>query len=115
MIIRIIIDVLLVMGAFFALSGVIGVIRMKDTYCRMQATTNIATLGSICIFVAGLLYACVVEQSAAMAIKIIIVGIFLVITNPVSSHAICKAAYKIGIKSDKDLVCNDYERGNSDD
>ena len=115
MIIRIVIDILLVVGGFFALAGVLGVIRMKDTYCRMQSSTNIATLGSLCIFIAAFIYACAVKQSPSMSIKIAIVGVFLLITNPVSSHAICKAAYKMGIKSEKDLACNDYERGESDD
>ena len=62
-ILEIIICVLIVIGIFFTLAGVIGVIRMPDTFCRIQSATNIAT-------------------------------IFLLISNPVGSHAMARAAYK---------------------
>ena len=44
MLIRIIADVLLLIGAIFALAGTIGVLKMPDTFSRMQASTCISTL-----------------------------------------------------------------------
>ena len=41
MALRIVIDALLVIGAFFALAGTLGVLKMPDTFCRMQASTCI--------------------------------------------------------------------------
>ena len=46
MVLRIVIDVLLAVGAFFALVGTLGILRMPDTFCRMQASTCISTLGA---------------------------------------------------------------------
>ena len=47
MALRIVIDALLVIGAFFALAGTLGVLKMPDTFCRMQASTCITTLGML--------------------------------------------------------------------
>ena len=44
---RIIIDVLIAVGAFFALAGTLGILKMPDTFCRMQASTCITTMGVI--------------------------------------------------------------------
>ena len=44
---RIIIDVLIAVGAFFALAGTLGVLKMPDTFSRMQASTCITTMGVI--------------------------------------------------------------------
>ena len=45
MILRIIADVCIALGCFFALAGVVGLLRMPDAFCRMQSSTNITTLG----------------------------------------------------------------------
>ena len=47
LILRIAIDVLIAIGAIFALAGTLGVMRMPDTFCRMQASTCVTTLGVI--------------------------------------------------------------------
>ena len=41
---RVIIDILIGIGAVFALAGTIGVIKMPDVFSRMQASTCITTL-----------------------------------------------------------------------
>ena len=55
MALRIVIDALLVIGAFFALAGTLGVLKMPDTFCRMQASTCITTLGMLGVAIGGLL------------------------------------------------------------
>ena len=30
-------------------------------------------------------------------------------TNPISNHALCKAAYKMGVKPARELVIDDYK------
>lgn len=113
--VRVIIDAFLVLGAFFSLAGVVGMLRMPDAYCRMQSSTNIATFGVVGITVAAFIYAVAVEGSAVMAVKIALVGLFTILTNPISSHAICKAAYKFGVRPDKKFVCDEYGRDHTND
>ena len=51
MALRIVIDVLIAIGAIFALAGTIGLLKMPDTFCRMQASTCVSTLGMMGVMV----------------------------------------------------------------
>lgn len=107
---RIIIDALIVIGAFFALAGSIGIIKMPDTFCRMQASTCITTMGVIGVGLGALLYTIFVMHAPATAVKVgVIMGLVLV-TNPIGSHAIAKGAYQAGIRPKKEMEVDDYRR-----
>ena len=108
--IRIAIDVLIGVSIFFALAGVVGMIRMPDAYCRMQSSTNIATLGVLGVIIGAILYAIFGydEPEVSMAVKLVLLGLFYIITNPISGHAIAKAAYRRGIKPEDGFVCDKY-------
>ena len=56
MTLRVIIDILLVLGAFFTFVGVVGVIRMPDVFGRLQASTCIGSLGNIFLVLGGVAY-----------------------------------------------------------
>ena len=78
-------------GSVFLFLGALGVVRMPDVYNRLQAGTKASTLGAIfTLFGLGLL-----EPTWLPKIAIIIV--FVVITNPLSSHALARAAHQVGI------------------
>ena len=107
---RIIIDALIVIGAFFALAGSIGIIKMPDVFCRMQASTCITTMGVIGVGLGALLYTIFVMHAPATAVKVgVIMGLVLV-TNPIGSHAIAKGAYQAGIRPEKKMETDDYRR-----
>ena len=92
-ILEVIICVLLVIGIFFTLAGVVGVIRMPDTFCRLQSATNIATMGAMPIALACSIYG-FSESNTSLGIKSLIIVVFLLISNPVGAHAMARAAYK---------------------
>jgi len=106
---RIVIDSLLLVGIFFTAVGVLGVNRMPDVFGRLQASTCIATLGTISVSLAGILYAVSEGMGASAVIKLILILVLVLATNPISNHALCKAAYKMGIKPAKELVIDDYK------
>ena len=110
MLIRIIIDVLIAVGLFFALAGTKGVLKMPDTFCRMQASTCISTMGVIGVCLGALLYAIFVMGSGATAVKIVLIGALVLVTNPIGSHAIAKGAYQAGIRPEKEMETDDYGR-----
>ena len=56
MAIRIVIDILMLVGLVFCVAGVKGLIKMPDTFCRMQASTCISTLGVLCTAIGAVLY-----------------------------------------------------------
>ena len=78
-------------GLFFLAVGVIGLVRLPDVYTRLHATTKCDTMG------AGLvLLALALQSDLAGAVKLIIITIFIWITNPTAAHVIAKAAWVTG-------------------
>ena len=108
LIVRIIIDVLLVLGVFFAAVGVLGVIRLPDVFCRLQSSTCTATLGTLCMVLACVIYAIATGEVPGTYIKLLLVLVMVMGTNPISNHALCKGAYKMGAKPAKPLKVDDY-------
>lgn len=86
----IIVIIFLFAGIFFFMVGVIGLLRLPDVYCRMHATTKCDTLGAGLILLALALYA----GPGGTAVKLLLMIVFIWITNPVAAHAIARAAYK---------------------
>ncbi len=107
---RIVIDVLIAIGVIFALAGTLGVMRMPDTFCRMQASTCVTTLGVIGVGLGALLYTIFIMGSAATAVKVLVICGLVLVTNPVGAHAIAKGAYQAGIRPDKEMETEDYRR-----
>ena len=78
-------------GAVFLLLAALGLVRMPDVYNRMQAGTKATTLGSI-LFLLGVGIA-VPSWLPRLALLIV----FIVFTNPISSHALIRGAHAAGV------------------
>lgn len=99
--------VLLIFGAFLALTGAIGVLRMPDFYSRLHPAGKSDTLGQFLILI-GLGFQLIdgsgsfVTDYAAgpgmAAIKLLLIIIVVFVTAPTATHAITKAAYLDGLK-----------------
>ena len=111
---RIVIDILLAVGFVFALAGTKGILQMPDTFCRMQASTCITTLGTLGVIIGGALYAFFVMGSVSTGIKILLIGLLIITINPIGAHAIAKGAYKSGVRPDKEMEIDDYGRDFND-
>ena len=109
MVVRIVIDILLALGVFFTAVGVIGVNRMPDVFGRLQASTCIATLGTICAMLAAVIHTAASGGESVAYVKLGLILLLVLLTNPASNHALCKAAYKMGIRPKKELVVDDYK------
>ena len=107
---RIVIDILLAVGFVFALAGTKGILQMPDTFCRMQASTCITTLGTAGVVLGGALYAFFVMGSVSAGVKVLFIGLLIITINPIGSHAIAKGAYKNGVRPDKEMEIDDYGR-----
>ncbi|MFP4547546.1 MAG: monovalent cation/H(+) antiporter subunit G [Fidelibacterota bacterium] len=102
--------ILTLMGSIFLLLGALGLIRMPDVYNRMQAGTKSTTLGAM-LFILGV---AIYKPELSMWGKAILLILFIVFTNPLSSHALARAAHKIKMpmteKTVKDeLTKNEYQ------
>jgi len=86
-------------GALFLLLGSLGIFRMPDVYNRVQAGTKCTTLGSFLTIIG------VGIMQPEWFWKTLIIALFILISNPVSSHALGRAARKAGVKlCDKTIV-----------
>ncbi len=103
--------IITLIGSIFHLLGAMGVVRMPDVYNRMQAGTKATTLGSI-LFLTGIGVA-----HPGWLGKIILLILFIVFTNPVSSHALARAAHFVGIKPTEETVrdCLEHDESHPDD
>jgi multicomponent Na+:H+ antiporter subunit G len=91
-------NLFLIIGSLFLFSAGLGVLRMPDTYNRIQTGTKATTLGTIMILV-GIAF-----LHPAWALKLIILIFFVMLTNPVSSHALARASHTIGIRQSEATV-----------
>jgi len=90
-------EALVLIGTFFYFLSALGLIRMPDVYNRMQTSTKSATLGSLGVIIGTGLWAVGKGYSPAWIVQTMAVAVFLLLTNPISAHALIRAAYKRGI------------------
>ncbi|HBT51341.1 monovalent cation/H(+) antiporter subunit G [Petrotoga olearia] len=85
-------DVLIIIGGIFYLLGGLGIFRMPDVFNRIQAGTKATTLGAFSLILGvGFL-------NPSWLLKSIILVIFMTITNPVGSSVLARASYLHGAK-----------------
>ncbi len=100
-------------GMGFCLVAVLGMLRFPDVYTRYHAGTKGVTAGNLLIL-AGV---AIIEWSLVIALKLLVIAVFFLMTNPMGTHAIARAAYR----SRSALAClftdayDDYVRDEDDE
>ena len=84
-------SIVVLFGAIFLFLGSLGIWRMPDSFNRIQAGTKATTLGTLLTLIG----VCVFHP--AWIGKIILLLLFIVLTNPTSSHAIARVAHLTGV------------------
>ena len=80
-----------ILGTFFSVTGVLGYFRLPDVYTRLHATGKVGVFGVV------LLLAGAIAVTPMIWGKGLILMALLIIAGPVVSHALGSAAYRIGI------------------
>jgi len=101
--------VFIAIGLIFQALGSISLHRFPDAYTRMHGTTKCTTFGSIFIYLAVISYGTVLffegkSNYAALSIHTAIAMCLILLTSPVSSHAIARAAHRSGIMPARAVV-----------
>ena len=97
-------------GGIFLLLGALGILRLPDVYNRLQAGTKCTTLGAFCTIVG------VGIAEPGWIFKALIVAVFVLLTNPISAHALARASYKSAVPlSDATVVDKYREFGECED
>ena len=84
--------IMVVVGTFFSVIGVVGFHRLPDVYTRLHATGKVGVLGVVLLLVAAALATPLAWSKALVLI------LFLLIVGPVTAHTLSSAAYRLGIE-----------------
>ncbi len=82
--------VFLSIGALFMFLGVLGLVRMPDVFNRIQVGTKATTLGFVSIAI-GLFF-----MHPQWWSKLLVITAFVLLTNPLGSHNLARAAHGRG-------------------
>lgn len=100
--------IFMVSGSIFVIIGGIGLLRFPDFYSRIHAAGITDTMGAWLILV-GLMFS---AGLTLVTVKLVFLLFFLLMTSPLSSHALAKAAFMRGLKP---MLGRDLEREDDDD
>lgn len=101
MLLELLISVLVLSGAFFALVGSIGLARLPDFFTRLHAPTKATTLGIGSLLIASMLFFS--TRGDGLVLHELLITLFLFMTAPVSAHLMAKAALHLsGARRDRD-------------
>jgi len=103
--------VFLGVGLTFNGLGAIGLLRFPDVYTRLHASTKCTTFGSIFTSLAVMAYGAMelyLVGNPSANIPLIthttVAVACLILTNPVSAHAVARAAHRSGVKPARAVV-----------
>lgn len=77
-------------GLGFSLIGVLGSIRLPDVFLRLHAASKVSSLGMVGLLLGSAL---LLPETAPKALAL---AVFVLVSAPIASHAIARAAYRDG-------------------
>ena len=86
------------LGVIAFVVSAIGLVRMPDIYTRMHAGTKTTTIGMLLVILGTV---CI---EPTWAWKLILLAIFILLTNPLSSSVIARASHKDGATLESDAL-----------
>ena len=97
--------VLIISGSFFVIVGAFGTYRFPDFWSRLHAASITESAGVILLLIGMGVY----SGLTLITFKLLVIGLFLFITGPTSTHAVANAALVSGLRPPK------LQSNNSDD
>ena len=102
--------ILILVGAAFSLLAAVGVLRMPDFYSRLQTSTKASTLG-----VGSLVLAAALQfEGTGTTTRALLVIAFLVLTVPIASQMIARAAYAERVPLWRGSIVDELEEQDTD-
>lgn len=90
---------LVTIALIFMALGVIGLFRFKDFYSRILISSKIETVGFLTIMI-GLI---VLSGLTYATMKILLITLLVMVTNPLSTHAIARSAFLSGYTINQEI------------
>ena len=88
-------DLLLLGGVFFIAVTAVGLLRLPDFYCRVHAVSKTETLG-LGLLLLGLVFH---EGLSLLGLKLALILVFSVLTNPLAAHLLSRTAVRQGVQA----------------
>ncbi|MCY6355208.1 monovalent cation/H(+) antiporter subunit G [Clostridium sp. ZS2-4] len=86
----ILMSIFLMGGLFFFMVGTIGILRFPDVYTRAHSAAKCDTLGAVLSLIALIIY----NGLNIVSLKLLLIIVFVWITNPTATHLIVKAKHE---------------------
>ena len=96
---------LLLLGAILGLLAAIGVLRLPDTFLRMQASAKASTLGLACLLAGTALQL----PDVSSVIRLGSIAAFIMLTAPLSAHVIARLSLHRGAPLWEGTIVNEYD------
>jgi multicomponent Na+:H+ antiporter subunit G len=96
-------------GAFIAISA-LGLVRLPDVYLRMHSVAKAGTLGCGLILTGT----AIGLPNAGVFLRVLGAIVFLLVTAPIASHLIGRAAHQNGAKMWEGTVLDEWDDAQSD-
>ena len=87
-------NIFIFLGLIFFFFGTIGTIRFPDIYTRLQTSSKCDGAGAVALFIGFIIR----EGFNVFSIRILVIIFFMLLINPVSTHATARSAAISGIK-----------------
>jgi len=101
------VSLLLLLGGFIILTGAVGLLRLSSFYQRIHGPAITVTLGAGCVLIASMVTFTVLESR--LVIHELLISIFILMTAPVVSMMIMRAAVYRDMRAGK-LDTSEYLR-----
>jgi multicomponent Na+:H+ antiporter subunit G len=85
--------ILMAVSWMYITFGVFGIFRFNNLYSRLLTSSKIDTVAAISLLIALTIYSGLSEYT----VKLLLLLLFLFLTNPISSHIIVRSAYLNGM------------------
>jgi multicomponent Na+:H+ antiporter subunit G len=100
-------NILVLLGAFFVLTGALGIMRMPNFFARLHPAGVTDSLGVTFVLAGLILHTGLTLISG----KLLLLMLFLLLTSPTACHALAKAAFLSGM-ADEELKALEQKKDN---
>lgn len=97
-------DLIILIGALFALLGAFGVLRFPDVYTRLHAASKAGPLGVGLILVGAGLH----SGEPLIVLRVVLGLLFLILVSPIAAHLLARAALRSGVPPSTSSSINEF-------
>ena len=91
-------------GGIFAVVTVIGLLRFPDAFTRIHAGAVVLTISAVLVSLGIAVYV----WELFISLKIVLIALFFLISNPMATHAIARASYRRNIIKLEEKSIDEY-------